>query len=190
MGISGSTRLLAVLGDPIAHSLSPVLHNAAIAALGLDAVYAALRIPAAAFPEALNVLGGLGLAGNVTVPISRGIDDAGFLWLLNAVASYRFADRIGVHVAAGGIGLQGRGENTQGFSVGLGTDIRVFPHVKLLGEILHGGTTFDPGSDGTLVNFGIRIHGERISADIGGVRPLEDMGSLLFIPLISVGYRF
>jgi shikimate dehydrogenase len=67
--ISGSARLLAVLGDPIAHSLSPVLYNAAIAALGLDAIYVALRVPAAAFPEAFIVFGGLGLAGNVTVPL-------------------------------------------------------------------------------------------------------------------------
>lgn len=68
MRISANARLLAVLGDPIAHSLSPVMHNAAIAALGLEAVYVALRVPAAAFPDALMVLGGLGVAGNVTVP--------------------------------------------------------------------------------------------------------------------------
>jgi shikimate dehydrogenase len=37
--ISASTRLLAVIGDPVAHSLSPLMHNAAIRALGLDAVY-------------------------------------------------------------------------------------------------------------------------------------------------------
>jgi shikimate dehydrogenase len=61
--------VLAVLGDPIAHSLSPVLYNAAIAALGLDAVYVALRVPAAALPDALRTLGGLGVAGNVTVPL-------------------------------------------------------------------------------------------------------------------------
>ncbi len=69
MRISGNTRVLAVLGDPIAHSLSPVMHNAAIAALGLEAVYVALQVPATAFPDALMVLGGLGVAGNVTVPL-------------------------------------------------------------------------------------------------------------------------
>ena len=69
MRISGNTRVLAVLGDPIAHSLSPVMHNAAIAALGLEAVYVGLRVPAAALPDALTVLGGLGLGGNVTVPL-------------------------------------------------------------------------------------------------------------------------
>jgi shikimate dehydrogenase len=67
--IGGSTRLLALLGDPTAHSLSPVMHNAAITALGLDAVYVALRVPAAAFPDTLAALGALGVAGNVTVPL-------------------------------------------------------------------------------------------------------------------------
>jgi hypothetical protein len=135
--------------------------------------------------------GAVAVVGNVTVPLSSGIDETGFIWLVNAVASYRFDDRLGVHVAAGGIGAQGGGERSaQGFSAGLGADLRVSNHVKLLTEVLYGGTTFDPGSSGTLVNFGIRLHGERISADIGGVRPIEDMGSLLFIPLISIGYRF
>jgi len=134
--------------------------------------------------------GAVALAGNITVPVGREINDAGFLWLLNAVASYRFADQVGVHIAAGGIGAQGRGENVQGFSMGLGTDIRLGPHVKLLAEVLHGGTTFDPGSSGTLLNAGIRIHGDRLSADIGGMRPLEDTGDLWFIPLVTVGYRF
>ncbi len=69
MRIGGSTRLLAVLGDPVAHSLSPVMHNAAIDALGLDAVYVALRTPAAALPETLTTFTQLGVAGNVTVPL-------------------------------------------------------------------------------------------------------------------------
>jgi len=67
--IGGSTRLLAVLGDPVAHSLSPVMHNAAIAALGIDAVYVALRTPSATVPDTLTTLTGLGVAGNVTVPL-------------------------------------------------------------------------------------------------------------------------
>jgi shikimate dehydrogenase len=68
MEIGGNTRLLAVLGDPVAHSLSPVMHNAACRALGLDAVYVALRVPAAALGDALATLRTVGGAGNVTVP--------------------------------------------------------------------------------------------------------------------------
>lgn len=69
MRIGGSTRLLAVLGDPIAHSLSPAMHNAGITALGLDAVYMAFRTPAATFPDTFRALAQLGVAGNVTIPL-------------------------------------------------------------------------------------------------------------------------
>jgi shikimate dehydrogenase len=41
-----TTRRCAVLGDPIEHSLSPVLHRAAYAELGLDWSYDAVRVPA------------------------------------------------------------------------------------------------------------------------------------------------
>lgn len=68
MRIGGSTRLLALLGDPIAHTLSPAMYNAGVAALGLDAVYVALRTPAGSIPETFATLAALGVAGNVTVP--------------------------------------------------------------------------------------------------------------------------
>ena len=44
--VSGETRLCAVIGDPVRHSLSPRIHNAAYEALGLDRVYVALPVPA------------------------------------------------------------------------------------------------------------------------------------------------
>ena len=42
--ITGRTRLVAVVGDPIAHSLSPIIHNAAFTALDLDWGYVALPV--------------------------------------------------------------------------------------------------------------------------------------------------
>jgi shikimate dehydrogenase len=66
--VSAKTRLLAVLGDPIGHSLSPVMHNAAIRLLGLDAVYVAWGTPPGALATALSALAAVGAAGNVTVP--------------------------------------------------------------------------------------------------------------------------
>ena len=68
MEVSASTRLLAVIGDPVAHSLSPSMQNAAIRVLGLDAVYVALRTSAPELTTVLAALAAVGGAGNVTVP--------------------------------------------------------------------------------------------------------------------------
>jgi shikimate dehydrogenase len=62
------TRLIALLGDPVAHSLSPKVQNAAIRAAGVDAVYLALRCDARSFEGLLRGIAGAGGAGNVTVP--------------------------------------------------------------------------------------------------------------------------
>ncbi|MDX1419226.1 MAG: shikimate dehydrogenase [Rubricoccaceae bacterium] len=71
-GAEGPTpprRFAVLLGDPVAHSRSPALHNAAFQALGLDAVYLACRVPPAALPDAVAGLRALGALGaNVTVP--------------------------------------------------------------------------------------------------------------------------
>jgi len=67
--ITATTRLLAVLGDPIAHSRSPAMHNAALRALGLDWVYVALHVSPAHLPAALRGLVAMGFVGaNVTIP--------------------------------------------------------------------------------------------------------------------------
>jgi shikimate dehydrogenase len=68
MEVSSRSRVLAVIGDPIQHSLSPRMHNAAIAASGLDAVYVAFHVEAVSLPQVLRAFEALGVAGNVTVP--------------------------------------------------------------------------------------------------------------------------
>lgn len=69
LAVSGRTRVAAVIGDPVAHSLSPLLHNAGYAALGLDWVYVALPVPSGRGTDAVRALSVLGLAGlNVTYP--------------------------------------------------------------------------------------------------------------------------
>ncbi|NDC60269.1 MAG: shikimate dehydrogenase, partial [Alphaproteobacteria bacterium] len=66
--ISGKTRVLAVLGAPVTHSLSPLMHNAWLAAAGIDAVYVALPFSEAGFAALPSV----GLFGaNVTVPFKE-----------------------------------------------------------------------------------------------------------------------
>jgi shikimate dehydrogenase len=72
--ISAKTRLLTVIGDPVAHSLSPAMHNAACRALGLDAVYLALQVPAASLPAVLAMQAAIGSAGNVTVPHKEAVE--------------------------------------------------------------------------------------------------------------------
>jgi shikimate dehydrogenase len=66
--------LLTVIGDPVAHSLSPAMHNAACRALGLDAVYVALQVPAASLPAVLAMQAAIGGAGNVTVPHKEAVE--------------------------------------------------------------------------------------------------------------------
>lgn len=72
MSISAATKLLAVIGDPVSHSLSPVMHNGWIADHGLDAVYVALALKSGAPAAALRALKQFGLAGaNITVPFKE-----------------------------------------------------------------------------------------------------------------------
>jgi shikimate dehydrogenase len=67
--VRGSTRKVGVIGWPIEHTLSPVIHNAAFVALAMDWVYVPLPVAAARLPAALDGLGALGFAGaNVTMP--------------------------------------------------------------------------------------------------------------------------
>lgn len=60
-------RVLALLGDPVEHSLSPVLHEAAFRALDLDARYVALRTLSGELPHLIRAFARAG-GGNVTVP--------------------------------------------------------------------------------------------------------------------------
>lgn len=72
--ISAHTRLAAVIGDPIRHSLSPTLLNAAFAATGLDWAYLALEVSEGQAPEALNAMRSLGIAGlSVTMPLKSAV---------------------------------------------------------------------------------------------------------------------
>jgi shikimate dehydrogenase len=67
--LTGATRLVGLIGDPTAHSLSPRMQNAAFAARGLDWAYVPLRVAAERLEQALAGLAALGLAGaNVTAP--------------------------------------------------------------------------------------------------------------------------
>jgi shikimate dehydrogenase len=67
--ISGETRLVGLLGDPVAQSLSPLMQNAAFASRGLDWTYVPLRASGEGLEDAVRGLVALGFAGaNVTTP--------------------------------------------------------------------------------------------------------------------------
>lgn len=67
--ITGATRIVALLGDPVAHSISPLIHNRAFSRLCLECAYVALRVPRDRVHVAMHALRSLGWVGcNVTVP--------------------------------------------------------------------------------------------------------------------------
>ncbi|MHB8682194.1 MAG: shikimate dehydrogenase [Acidimicrobiales bacterium] len=66
---SGASAVVGVVGDPITHSLSPLLHNAAFDAMGLDWVSVAFPVPAGSGEQALRGALALGIVGlSVTMP--------------------------------------------------------------------------------------------------------------------------
>lgn len=69
MTISARTAVHGVIGDPVAHSLSPLIHNGWLKAAGIDAVYVGLRVSGDYPAETIRGLGRAGLRGlNVTLP--------------------------------------------------------------------------------------------------------------------------
>ncbi len=67
--ISGKTQVCGVIGDPIEHTMSPVMHNAAFSELGLDYVYVAFRVKSDELAGAIEGMRALNIRGlNVTIP--------------------------------------------------------------------------------------------------------------------------
>ncbi|MFY7801800.1 MAG: shikimate dehydrogenase [Limnoraphis robusta] len=72
--IKGTTKLLGVIGDPIEHSLSPVMHNAAITEMGVDYIYLPFPIKSTDLDVALAGFAAIGVEGfNVTIPHKQAI---------------------------------------------------------------------------------------------------------------------
>ncbi len=89
MTISGRTRIYGVVGHPVRHSLSPLIHNTWIAEHGLDAVYVALELESDAASDDFDVYYRSGMAGlNITAPHK-------LMALSSAVDASPLATRIG-----------------------------------------------------------------------------------------------
>ena len=66
--VSSARRVFALLGDPVAHSLSPLMHAAAFESLGVAAIYAPVRTGPESVPLLMRALADAGGGGNVTIP--------------------------------------------------------------------------------------------------------------------------
>lgn len=72
--ITGHTRIVGVIGVPVAHSRSPQMHNAALAKAGLDFIYVPFHVSADAVAEAINGFKALNVIGiNVTLPHKQAV---------------------------------------------------------------------------------------------------------------------
>src|SRR4030065_758674 len=94
MEVSGRTRVCAVIGDPIEHTLSPTIHNAAFEHLKLDFVFVAFKVAPDELEKAVRGACALGIRGlNVTMPhknsVTEFLDEADpavkFLGAANAI---------------------------------------------------------------------------------------------------------
>ena len=67
--ISGKTKVCGIIGDPIEHTMSPVMHNAAFKKLGMDYLYLPFRVRKEKLGEAIEGMRALNIRGlNVTIP--------------------------------------------------------------------------------------------------------------------------
>jgi shikimate dehydrogenase len=134
-GISGRTGLVCVLGHPVAHSLSPRIHNAAFRSQGLDLVYLAFHVAPSALPAAIRGLLALGFRGaNLTIPHKEAVLD-----LVDAVDG-----------TAARIGAVNTLVNDQGRLVGYNTDASGFSRAlrSLCPEGARGLTCYVAGAGG------------------------------------------
>jgi shikimate dehydrogenase len=94
MAIDGETKVVGLFGDPVGHSLSPAMHNAAFGERGLNFCYLPFRVRREDLPAAIKAIASLGLRGvNVTAPHKESVvsyldelsPEAGFLKAVNTI---------------------------------------------------------------------------------------------------------
>ncbi len=139
MVIDGSTQLVGLIGWPVEHSLSPIMHNAAFQALGLPWCYLPLPVPPGQVEAAVRGLSALGFRGaNVTVPHKRSVmpvlssfgTNARGLGAVNTLVIGRKAD--------GTVAVSGHNTDSQGF----------------IGALRQGGFEPEDGGDAVVVGAG------------------------------------
>ena len=74
MPVNANTRCLGLFGNPVAHSLSPLLHNYTLQMMGLNYVYLPFAVPAGEIKGAVNAIRSLNFCGvNVTIPYKEAV---------------------------------------------------------------------------------------------------------------------
>ncbi len=141
--IQGTTQIYGVIGEPISHSLSPLIHNPAFAALEIDAVYVTFRVSPSSLGDALRGLLALNVQGiNVTVPHKSEVfqyvdevtdtarkigavntlrNDSGY-WIgenTDATGFIRSLEPLGLSLPGSSVGMLGAGGAAKGVAVGL-----------------------------------------------------------------------
>ena len=119
----GRTRTVGVMGWPVEHSLSPTIHNAAFAALGLPWIYVPLPVPPGRVGAALEGLPALGFVGaNVTMPHKTEVADR-IEHLSDGARRLRAVNT----VVVGSDGLEGHNTDAPGFDRFLRRDVGFDP---------------------------------------------------------------
>lgn len=121
--IGGATRLAAVIGSPIRHSLSPAIFNAAFTDVGLDWVYVAFEVEPGGARAALDAVRTLGIAGlSVTMPHKDAVAE-----LVDHLTPEAAALRAVNCVVATGDGLLGDNTDGPGFLDALRAEVGFSP---------------------------------------------------------------
>ncbi len=77
IAVSGKTRVCGLIGDPVEHTLSPLIHNSLAALMGIDLIYVPMRVESGSVESAVHGAYDLGMLGlNVTVPHKISVMDA------------------------------------------------------------------------------------------------------------------
>jgi len=96
MDVSGKTKIVGIFGNPIEHTLSPLMHNSAFKTLGLDMCYIPFRVLPEDLPSAVRSIPSLNLTGvNITVPHKENVltlldvidEEAAFIGAVNTVVN-------------------------------------------------------------------------------------------------------
>lgn len=130
--VTATTRLAAVIGDPVRHSLSPAIHNAAFEAQGIDGVYVALPVPAGSAPAAVAAMRTFDWFGlSVTMPHKQEVM-AACDELTPTAAAVEAVNCVFWH----GDTIVGDSTDGEGFIRGLAADLQIDPagmHCALVG---------------------------------------------------------